>query len=233
MSTRAEREDRWRALDLTAIGKECSTDKATRHSFTQHYETHFNHLRDEPITIFEIGIGGSHRPGRGGASLRMWKRYFQQAQVVGLDIVDKSFVEAPRIRVYTGDQTDAALLARIVDENGPVQVVVDDGSHRPEHVRDTFRTLFPLLATGGYYAIEDTQTSYWPRWGGSTDRHDPFTTMALVKDLVDGLNWVEFLDDDYQPTYADRWVRAVHCYHNLVIIEKGHNEEWTNKDRIA
>ena len=92
-------------------------------------------LRDEEFTLFEIGIGGFSRPGRGGASLRMWKRFFPRAQVVGLDIVDKSFVEAPRIHVYTGDQTDAALLARIVDEYGPFLVVVDDGSHRPEHVR--------------------------------------------------------------------------------------------------
>ena len=104
-----------------------------------------------------------------------------RAQIVGLDIVDKSFVEAPRIKVYTGDQTDGALLARIVDENGPSHVVVDDGSHRPEHVRETFRTLFPLLETGGYYAIEDTQTSYWPRVGRQLDRHDPTTTMALSR----------------------------------------------------
>ena len=232
-SNRAERESRWRTMDLTAIGRETSTDKATRHRFTQQYERHLGHLRDEEFTLFEIGIGGSNRPGRGGASLRMWKRFFANAHVVGLDIVDKSFVEAPRITVYTGDQTDAALLTRIVEETGPVLVVVDDGSHRPEHVRATFRALFPLVSAGGFYAIEDTQTSYWPRWGGSADRQDPTTTMALVKDLIDGLNWVEFLDDGYEPTYADRWVSAVHCYHNLVIIEKGLNEEWTNKHRIA
>lgn len=233
MSTTAERQARWREMDLTAIGQETRTDKATRHAYTEIYERHLGHLRDESFTLFEIGIGGSHRPGRGGASLRMWRRYFLNASIVGLDIVDKSFIKAPRLTVYTGDQTDSGLLARIVEETGPVHVVVDDGSHRPEHVRATFRALFPLLETGGFYAIEDTQTSYWPRWGGSTDRRDPTTTMALVKDLVDGLNWVEFLDDDYEPTYADRWVKAVHCYHNLVIIEKGHNEGWTNKDRIA
>ncbi len=220
-------------MDLGEIGRETGTDKATHHSYTRHYERHLGHLRDEAFTLFEIGVGGSFRPGRGGASLRMWKRFFIRAQVVGLDIVDKSFVEAPRIRIYVGDQTDRALLARIVEETGPVRVVVDDGSHRPEHVRESFRVLFPLLAEGGFYAIEDTQTSYWPTWGGNTDRQDRLTTMALVKELVDGLNWVEFLDEGYEPTYADRWVAAVHCYHNLVIIEKGLNEEWTNKDRIA
>ena len=53
--------------------------------------------------------------------------------------------------------------------------------------------------------------------------------MALVKRLVDGLNYEEFVDEDYQPTYADRHVVGVHCYHNLVIIEKGENAEGTNK----
>jgi hypothetical protein len=53
--------------------------------------------------------------------------------------------------------------------------------------------------------------------------------MALVKRLVDGLNYEEYVDEDYQPTHFDQHVVAVHCYHNLVIIEKGVNEEGTNK----
>jgi len=125
------------------------------------------------------------------------------------------------------------VLERIVAEHGPIHVVIDDGSHRPEHVRATFAVLFPLLADGGTYIIEDTQTSYWPRWGGSEDRSDPDTTMALVKDLVDGLNWVEFLDEGYQPTYTDLNITGIHAYHNVVILEKGHNRGWTNKERIG
>lgn len=232
-STPQQREQRWRGMDLTELGLECGTDKATSHQYTQHYERHLSHLRDQTFTLFEIGIGGAQREGKGGASLRMWKRFFPHAQVVGLDIVDKSFVKAPRIHIHQGDQTDAALLRRIVDEHGPIEVVIDDGSHRPEHVRETFRILFPLLADGGLYAIEDTQTSYWPKWGGSTDRQDPSTTMALVKDLVDGLNHMEFLDAGYQPTYSDLHVSELHAYHNLVILKKGTNQEPTNRDRIA
>jgi demethylmacrocin O-methyltransferase len=57
--------------------------------------------------------------------------------------------------------------------------------------------------------------------------------MDLVKDLVDGLNHEEFLLEGYEPTYTDQWVRAVHCYHNLVIIEKGDNREGTNRDNVA
>jgi hypothetical protein len=56
--------------------------------------------------------------------------------------------------------------------------------------------------------------------------------MALVKRLIDGLNYVEFLDEAYEPTYTDLHVTAVSCYHNLVFIQKGHNRESTRKRRV-
>jgi demethylmacrocin O-methyltransferase len=220
---------RYAEMSLTEIGLGTGTDKARTHSYTQHYERYLRHLRHERFTLLEIGIGGYANEGRGGRSLRMWKRYFPRARIVGLDIEDKSFVDRPRIVTYQGSQVDEEVLRRIVAEQGTPRVVIDDGSHRPEHVRETFRILFPLLADDGIYAIEDTQTSYWTRYGGSHDRHAPDTTMALVKDLLDGLNHAEFADPDYEPTYADRHVVAVHAFHNLVIIEKGHNDEPSNR----
>ena len=229
----AARRARWRAMDLTQIGLECGTDKATEHRYTQHYERHLEHLRDEEFTLLEIGIGGYFEEGEGGESLRMWKRFFQKAHIIGLDFIDKRFVARPRISVYVGDQTDEVILRRIFEENDPIAVVIDDGSHHPEDVRRTFGIVFPLLQDGGVYVIEDVQTSYWPKWGGSLDRQSTTSTMALVKDLVDGLNWVEFLDEDYTPSFSDLHVRAVHCYHNLVIIEKGLNNEETRRDDIA
>lgn len=225
LSPAEARRRRLQAMNLTELAQEFRTDKWGRHFYTPHYERHLKHLRGEKFTLLEIGIGGYAREGQGGRSLRMWKHFFPRAQIVGLDIEDKSFVEAPRIKAYMGSQTDLEVLERIIAENGRPQVVIDDGSHRPEHIRETFRLLFPLLADDGIYCIEDTQTSYWPRWGGSTDRQDPTTTMALVKDLLDGLNYEEFLDEDYEPSYADRHVIAIHAYHNLVILEKGLNNE--------
>jgi hypothetical protein len=225
LSPAEQRRRRLQAMDLTELAQEFRTDKWGRHFYTPHYQRHLEHLRGERFTLLEIGIGGYAREKQGGRSLRMWKHFFPRAQVVGLDIEDKSFVEAPRIKAYQGSQVDPEVLERIVAENGRPQVVIDDGSHRPEHIRETFRLLFPLLADDGIYAIEDTQTSYWPKWGGSEDRQDPTTTMAMVKDLLDGLNYEEFLDADYEPSYSDRHVVAVHAYHNLIFIEKGLNNE--------
>jgi hypothetical protein len=159
----------------------------------------------------------------------MWKWFFPRAQVVGVDIQDKSFVDQPRITSFRGSQTDRALIERIIGRFGIPTIVIDDGSHRSPHVIESFAILFPLLADGGLYAIEDTQTSYWPRYDGSVDLDDPTTSMALVKRLVDGLNYEEFLPDDYVPSYTDLNIVAVHCYHNLVIIEKGSNREGSRK----
>jgi hypothetical protein len=239
MMPRIVGDERWAAMELrrhsanlTWLGRHFRTDKTGPvHHYTQHYQRHFEPLRSETFVLFEIGIGGYERSGRGGASLRMWKQYFPKAQIVGLDLEDKRFVEEERIRVYQGDQSDPELLRHIVDEVGRPRIVIDDGSHFSPHVRASFDVLFPLLERRGYYVIEDTQTSYWPEWQGSEDRRDGGTTMALVKDLIDGLNYEEFLDEGYRPSYTDRHVQQVHCYHNLVIIKKGKNAEGTRKRR--
>ena len=219
-------------MNLTELAQEFKTDKWGTHRYTTHYQRHLEHLRGERFSMLEIGIGGYARAKQGGSSLRMWKHFFPKAQIIGLDIEDKSFVEQRRIKTYQGSQTDEAVLERIFAENPDIKVVVDDGSHRPPHIRKSFDVLFPLLPSDGIYAIEDTQTSYWPEWMGSDDLQDPTTTMALVKSLVDGLNYEEFVDESYEPTYSDLNVVAVHAYHNLVIIEKGRNAEGTNRRSI-
>lgn len=209
---------------LESLATFYGTDKWGRHRYAQHYATHFAPLRSKRIALLEIGIGGYRRERTGGASLLMWKRYFPKGDIVGLDVHDKSFLDQERLTTYQGSQTDQVLLRRIAKRHGPFQIVIDDGSHRPEHIRATSAALFPQVADGGFYAIEDLQTSYWPRWGGSPDPQDPTTSMAMVKDLLDGLNYEEF-GDGRPRRYTDAHVSAVHSYHNLVIVRKGPNRE--------
>lgn len=218
--------------ELTQLAMRFRTDKWGTHRYTPHYQRHFARFRDQPINLLEIGIGGYSRQDEGGASLRMWKEFFPHGNIYGLDIEDKSFVTEPRIRAFQGDQSDPALLRAIADEIGRLDIVIDDGSHRSAHIIATFDILFPLLADGGLYVVEDTQTSYWPEWGGSADVNDPNTSMAMLKRLTDGLNYEEFVTEPYEPSYTDLHVTGVHFYHNLVVIEKGHNAEGTRKTKI-
>ncbi|WP_328675759.1 class I SAM-dependent methyltransferase [Streptomyces sp. NBC_01261] len=217
--------------DLCKLAAHFKTDKWGAHKYAQHYQRYLQHLRGEEFNLLEIGIGGYNRAGEGGASLRMWKHFFPQAQIYGMDIQDKSFVDEDRITTFIGDQSDPESLLSIQEKIGRLDVIIDDGSHRSPHVVTTFHTLFPLLSDGGIYVVEDTQSSYWPEWLGSEDRESPDTSMGMLKRLTDGLNYEEFVDDDYKPTYFDLNIRAVHFFHNLVIIEKGANAEGTNKKR--
>ena len=54
--------------------------------------------------------------------------------------------------------------------------------------------------------------------------------MGMIKDFLDGLNYEEFGDCGAR-SYADSHVVAVHCYHNLVIIEKGRNADGGNRPK--
>ena len=215
--------------DLCKLAAHFKTDKWGAHKYAKHYQRYLQHLKNKEFNLLEIGIGGYARAGQGGASLRMWKAFFPNAQIHGVDIQDKSFVDEDRITTYIGDQSDPDSLLSIAGKIGKLDVIIDDGSHRSPHVITTFKTLFPLLADGGIYVVEDTQSSYWPEWMGSEDLDSPDTSMGLLKRLTDGLNYEEFVDEDYKPTYTDRNIVGVHFFHNLVIIEKGVNAEGSNK----
>src|SRR6202043_2999198 len=93
-------------------------------------------------------------------------------------------------------------------------------------------TLFPILRSPGIYAIEDTQTSYWPSYGGSSQNiEDPTTIMGYFTRLTHSLNHEEILVGDYSPTESDRHIVAMHFYHNLILIYKGENSEGSNEFR--
>jgi cephalosporin hydroxylase len=205
------------------------TDKWGAHRYAAHYARHFGHLRQKKIILLEIGIGGWENPQHGGGSLRMWRRYFPNAQIVGLDYYDKSPHEEKRIRIYRGDQSDEKVLQKIVDEVGRPDIIIDDGSHHNRHVLKSFEVLFPQLADDGMYVVEDTQTAYWPDEGGSSDNLlTAPTSMCLLKSLADGLNYEEFIRPGYVPSYHDQHITALHFYHNLVFIQKGRNQEGSN-----
>lgn len=209
--------------NLSELAMFFGTDKL-EHGYTGHYQTHFGHLRQNRLNLLEIGIGGYENPRLGGESLKMWKAFFPHAVIHGLDIHDKAPLAESRIKIWRGSQTDEALLRSIASVPGGLDIVIDDGSHRSEHVIATFQILFPLLKDGGVYAIEDTQTSYWPEYGGLVGRDSgQQTTMGFFKALSDGLNYEEFKDIEYVPTYTDRHIVAMHFYHNLIVLQKGHN----------
>ncbi|GAA1231671.1 class I SAM-dependent methyltransferase [Prauserella halophila] len=219
--------DHHRDHELAALAVRYGSDKWGMHNYAPHYQWHFGPMRQLPITILEIGVGGYHDPTGGGASLRMWRDFFPQALVYGIDIVDKSTHDEGRVRTFRADQSDPDSLATVLDEIGDPDIIVDDGSHISKHVIDTFTCLFPRLRPGGKYVIEDLQTSYWPSFGGREDvMCDPATSMGMLKDLVDGLNHQELTSRSPRAGRGtDAHITGIHFHHNLTVIDKGSNLE--------
>jgi len=216
----------WCPNELNRLALIYGTDKWGQHWYTQHYERYLKPLRSRRLNVLEIGVGGYDVPFEGARSLRMWKAYFPKSRIVGIDIHDKSGLRERRIDIRQCDQTDGRALKKLSEEYGGFDIIIDDGSHINQHVITTFEVLFPLLRPNGIYAIEDTQTACWPTWGGGV--HNPASSVAYFKRLVDGLNYSEYPISDYTPTYFDRNVVEISFFHNLIIIRKGRNEERSN-----
>ena len=227
---------RFSQKDLATVAKIFGSSKLLHPYYLPRYESHFRALRHKKLNVLEIGIGGYENPKAGGESLRMWKAYFPNGNIWGIDIFDKSFHDEKRIKTFKGSQVDERFLDEVVRTIGTIDIIIDDGSHMNEHVIQTFRTLFPRLAQNGIYVIEDIQTSYWTEvrgttWDGSTDLTAPFTSMNFFKSLTDGINHAEFTLEDYEPTYFDKNIVGMHFYHNQVFVYKGLNNDGSNTIR--
>lgn len=212
---------------LTKLAIKHGTDKWGPHFYTPIYHALFSGLRDKPVRLLEIGVGGYRHADVGGASLAMWAEYFPRGRIVGIDVAEKRLQLDPRVVLRRGSQDDAVFLRSLCDELGPFDIVIDDGSHFPEHVVASFNTLFPLLGGEALYVIEDTQTGYWPEFRGSVDGGG---TVRLANAILENLNHAEIkvAFPDRQIPEICKSIRSLRAYHNLLIIEKGDNTEPSN-----
>jgi tetratricopeptide (TPR) repeat protein len=196
---------------LDDIGILRGTDKSSlNHGYLRHYERILGHLRDQPVTLLEIGVF------RGG-SLRMWEDYMTAAQIVGVDIVPEAIQYAgDRREIEIGSQADHNFLDELGRRRRP-HVIIDDGSHMADHVILTFRTLFPHLRPDGIYIIEDLHFHAGPgatHWRGATDAV-PQDLMLRLARLVS----CPGTEGDNERVLAQS-IDSMEFFHGCVVIRK-------------
>lgn len=214
MAASAEQRAAWLSADHQGLAKVYAEHEGRiLHKWVHYldvYERYFARYRGQPLRMLEIGVSQ-------GGSLEMWRRYFgSEATIIGIDINPQSAdcVDPPN-QVRIGSQADSQFLKSVVDEMGPPDIILDDGSHIAAHQAASFRALFPLLKDGGLYVIEDLHTSYWGGcFEGGYQREG--TAIELSKQLVDDMHhWyhgeaIAFSTD----------VEAIHNHDSIVVIEK-------------
>lgn len=134
------------------------------HNYTDFYALLFDHCRNEIKEVFELGIGTNNedvpssmtKAGKPGASLRMWREYFPNANIIGADIDDRILFEEERISTYEVDQTSTKSIKTMWDKiNNDFDIIIDDGLHEYDANINFFENSFHKLNSGGVYIIED------------------------------------------------------------------------------
>lgn len=147
------------------------------------YQTHFESLRESAVSVLEIGV-------QNGGSLEIWAKYFAKAtHIIGCDIDERcralSF-EDPRVSLVVGDAVSDLVRNKLVELSGPLDIVIDDGSHRSEDIVQTFSKYFPYLRDEGVYVAEDLHASYWQAYEGGV--FHPYSSVSFFKKLCDIIN---------------------------------------------
>ncbi len=187
---------------LTELGLKYGTDKATYHGFTEFYD---KLLQGRDIsTLLEIGIYK-------GASLQMWRDYFPDTVIIGFDI---SEVKVPGCLTFKVNCEDSMEIFKTISVkllpvyfsigNEFFDLIIDDGGHTMKQQQVTFNALWPRLASGGIYIIEDIHTSRMPEYN---TEEDDITTEGWIKNNFLGSRYHENSSTQFQVFNIIWWAR--------------------------
>ncbi len=154
--------------DLAHLFNHYGSDK-DRNGYSQLYFTLLNRIRNQELTILEIGIGtlipdvcssmlGYQLEGyRPGGSLRAWRDFFPHSRIIGLDVQPDTQFQEDRIETYICNSTDEITVAKFMAQLKGIQfdVIIDDGDHVDISQILTLNNFYPHLKEGGLYVIED------------------------------------------------------------------------------
>ena len=210
-------------MSLIEIGKKYPTSK-NNSGFIELYQKYFDQLKDKKINILEIGVYK-------GDSLRLWREYFTRAKICGIDIKNNN-IDINGVEIFLGDQSNKEFLKNIINKYQSFDIIIDDCSHISKHIIRSMDYLYNHLKENGLYIIEDLQTSYFPRYGGSRYRlKKNNTSMNFIKSLTDSINYEQNDKPFYKRKKFDGEIKYVHFYQNIAIIKKGESVKYFYKDK--
>ena len=215
-------------------GVAAGTDKMSSkggadHSYQYMYGKYLFPARYRPLKILEIGLGCDMGYGP-GKSMELWLEIMPKATYYSIEF-DAACAEKFRStlgnRIFSGDQSDVALLQRVKTGIPTLlDIIIDDGSHISPHARVTFRELWSKLAPGGIYVIEDLQTNFWddpPHYQGEHTGTKLGTTTAMIRDMIYanmGRSRLPDSDDTaYNPEYMSS-LASIDCFREACVMIK-------------
>jgi predicted O-methyltransferase YrrM len=138
-------------INLSELNKKFNTDKGGKHCYLQkYYQPTFLPRRESTRKLLEIGVYE-------GASIRLWREFFINSEIYALEILQKRagmFNNDDKVHLTIGSSIDKKSYQNIPED---LDIVIDDGSHKPEDQYNTFKVAYEYLKQGGVYVIEDVR----------------------------------------------------------------------------
>ena len=178
------------------------------HTYADYYSSLYDHCRFGVKNVFECGLGTNNPDiassmgvnGKPGASLRAWREYFPNSQIIGADIDRDILFSEERIKTYYLDQTNPASIFELWNEVGisDFDFMIDDGLHTFSAGVCLFENSISKLKNDGIYIIEDVN----------------------LLDLTE--NYKKYFDDKkYTVEYVNLFRPNAQLFHNnLIVIRK-------------
>ena len=191
---------------LREVFKRNGTDKVS-HRYAIPYARFFANVKELPIKFMEIGV-------KEGKSLTAWQEYFPNASIIGIDIDTAcNKFQNDRTKICIGDQSDSQFLTKVSEENGPFDVIIDDGSHEAFDQQVSLECLWDNLNPGGIYVIEDLNCC---RLACFNKKPCEIHTNDLV------LKWAK----DLMTQRRHKNTKEIYVYCNMVIFVKPYDWKW-------
>ena len=142
------------------------TDKNTTHSYLCLYDKLLENKRNTAKNVLEIGIGDFGE--KNGGSIKLWRNYFTNATIYGLDIlpinrVMDEILNDDRIILYTSTNAydDNFFRNNFLDKNIKCDFMLDDGPHTLESMIKFIKLYSQIMTDDGLLIIEDVQSRDW------------------------------------------------------------------------
>jgi predicted secreted protein len=174
-------------------------------------------LRDKTFNMCEIGLDNCQ-------SINLWREYFPKATIYGVDIFDKKFCEnnLENVKTIIADQSSIDGINKIVDSIDMCDLIIDDGSHNPDHQVDTFKILFEKrLNYGGIYIIEDTEIQYWKK--GASVYNYKYEGNKTLFNFFD--KSYDLINEEFSKVKNELHISTLTYCQNCMIITKRNKEE--------
>lgn len=146
-------------LNLNLTTNPRGTDKGDYKSYvTDFYESEFSRRRLNKNRLLEIGV-------RSGASLALWANFFENIEIIGLDIEEvgspvgpvKEYIDYPSVKFFCDD----AYKQEVADNfKGEFSILIDDGPHSLSSQIRFLDLYLDKLAIDGVLIIEDILFGY-------------------------------------------------------------------------